>query len=126
MSQPQQPTPEQLAAMQREMELVSQAFAGDPLLRITQRCLFIANRVSLLTVMVLRRRLQAAGVENPDIAIRAMLRDAALIDATLGPLNIEELQQQIDSSMPTYFELLAAAKVTLAELESQDERAPGT
>lgn len=122
MSQPQQPTAEQLEAMQREMEIVANAFGVDPLLRITQQALFIANRMGLLAMMVMRHRLTACGVERPDIAIRAMLRDQDLINSSIGPMDVAKLQGQIETNLLPYFELLAEAKVTLADLESNDNQ----
>jgi hypothetical protein len=102
-----------------DLAKINYAFEKDPLLRISQATVFIANRLSLLGMLVIRDRLRKAGV-NPtsaDVALRGMLRDQDLITATIGPFEMERLETEVDKVLPHYIATLHAAGVNLADVD---------
>jgi hypothetical protein len=104
-----------------ELHKIQQALTNDPILRVSQATLFISQRLSVLASMVMKDRLQKAGVALPTLAIRGMLRDQELVDGTIGPFTAERLETEIDKVLPHYISTLHAAGVTLADLEKTND-----
>lgn len=125
-----EPTPEQLKAAEENFLLVNRAFAGDTMLRLSRQALFVANRMSMLTIMVMRHRLRAAGVEQPELAVRAMLNDQALVQDTIGEFELQHLHDLVEQALPLYIPMLHEMQITLADIdpsyvERNTERGPG-
>jgi hypothetical protein len=119
------PLSKEEAYKQAEVHLqqVQAAFESDALLRVSQTVLFAAKRLTLVAMLVIKQRLRACGVSQPDVAIMAMMRDEELINDTIGPFSMDALQSVFDDVLPTYLPLLAESHVTLASLE--DDHEPG-
>ncbi len=116
-----------MAAFEADLAAVQQTFETSGVACVSRAVLLTSYRLNLLAMGVLLRELQAAGVQNAQAAVRALLRDADGMSAELGEFTVANLQINVESVVRPYFDFLAASSVTqemLAEITGEQLPAP--